>query len=340
MAQAPTSPGGRVTAELAGAYAGQTIAVTGGRGYLGSALIEALRPTSARILLVSRGSQETPPGIELLTADVRTEDCWRDIVQRAGIIFHLAGNTSVYAAARDPAGSLNATVLPLTHLVAAAQRARRTPRVVYASTATVYGLTDTLPVAEHTEPHPITSYDVHKLFGEYVLKFASTQGLLHGVSLRLGAVYGPSVGASSAAERGVLNRMTALALQGADLPLYGDGNYLREFVYIDDVVRAFLMMGTTSGVVGDRFNVGSGQAISIRDAFHLVAKRVERATGRKSSVREVPWPHEASPIEFRHFEADISRISAACGWQPTVSLEEGLGRLIDSLIASDRPGES
>jgi nucleoside-diphosphate-sugar epimerase len=199
----------------------------------------------------------------------------------------------------------------------------------------VYGLTDTLPVAEHTEPRPITTYDVHKLFGEYVLKLASMQGVLQSVSLRLGAVYGPSSGASFAAERGVLNRVTALALQGSDLPLYGDGNYLREFVYIDDAVRAFLMTGTPSGIVGDTFNVGSGRAITVRDAFHLVAERVERATGRKGLVCEVPWPHEASPIDFRHFEADISRISAACGWKPTVSPAEGIDRLIDDLIARD-----
>jgi nucleoside-diphosphate-sugar epimerase len=114
-----------MTGGLAPDYKGQTVAVTGGRGYLGSALIDALRPTSARILLVSRENQEPPPGIELLAADIRTEDCWRDIVQRASVIFHLAGNTSVYAAARNPADNLNATVLPLTHLVATAQRAQR-----------------------------------------------------------------------------------------------------------------------------------------------------------------------------------------------------------------------
>ena len=328
MAPAPTRRGVR-TDEVAGDYEGQTIAVTGGRGYVGSALIEALRHTPARVLLVTRGSPETPSGVEVLTADVRTQGCWRDIVQRADVIFHLAGNTSVYAAARDPADSLGTTALPLTHLVAAAQRA---PRVVYASTATVYGLTDTLPVSEQTEPSPTTAYDMHKLFGERLLKLASTQGVLQGVSLRLGAVYGPSAGASSAAERGVLNRMTRVALQGCDLPLYGDGNYLREFVYIDDVVRAFLLTGAAPGVVGDTFNVASGRGITVRDAFHLVATRVEQATGREISVREVPWPHEASPIEFRHFEADISRISAACGWTPTVSLSDG----IDRLITADR----
>ena len=314
-------------------YEDKTVAVTGGRGYLGSALSQALRNTPARVLLVSRGGLVPLPGAESFEADIRTEECWREIVHRADIVFHLAGNTSVHAAAADPAESLRSTVLPLTHLAAAARAARQAPRVVYASTATVYGLTDTLPVAEETEPKPVTTYDLHKLFAEKQLELASDQGILGGISLRLANVYGPSSRPSSADDRGVLNQIATLALGGSDLPLYGDGHYLRDYVYIDDVVRAFLMAGVQDRMVGRSFNVGSGSGITVRDAFHLVAERAAKTAGKRSQVREIPWPEGTDQIEFRNFTAAIDRISSACGWSPTVSLIEGVDRLIDSLIA-------
>jgi nucleoside-diphosphate-sugar epimerase len=316
---------------LVRAYEGTVVAITGGTGYLASALDQALRKDGARVLLVSRKDIPPSPGAESLKADVRTADCWRTIVQRADVVFHLAGNTSAYAAAKDPAGSLLSTVAPLTHLAAAAREAGRRPRVLYASTATVYGLTPTLPVGEDTVLRPVTTYDLHKAFAEKQLELASTQGLVEGVSLRLANVYGPSSSGSSADDRGVLNRITKLALQGADLYLYGDGGYLRDYVYIDDVVRAFLVAGVQREIVGRSFNVASGVGCTVRDAFSLVAERAEKVTGRKSCVYNAPWSEDANPIEFRNFTARIDRMRSACGWKPVVTLADGVEHLIRHL---------
>jgi nucleoside-diphosphate-sugar epimerase len=313
-------------------YAGREVVVTGATGYLASAVIEALRPSGARMLLVSRQDIPPSPGAVSLKADVRTPGCWQKIVQRADVIFHLAGNTSVYAAAKDPGGSLLSTVAPLTHLAAAAREAGRRPRVLYASTATVYGLTPNLPVAEDTELKPITIYDLHKMFAEKELELASNLGLVEGVALRLSNVYGPSPHGSSAEDRGVLNRFAKLAMQGADLCVYGDGGYLRDYVYIDDVVRALLTAGAIAGLSGESFNVGSGTARTVRQAFDLVAEHAERATGKRSRLVDAPWPPAADPIEFRNFTANIDRMAAACGWKPAVSLETGVTRLIDHLL--------
>lgn len=313
-------------------YENKTVAITGATGYIAFALREALEKTPARVLLVSRRPLVSHSGAQLLTADVRAKDGWLEIVHRADIVFHLAGNTSVHAAASDPADSLRSTVLPVTQLVAAAREARRIPRVVYASTATVYGLTDTLPVDEDTAAKPITTYDLHKLFAERQLELASNRGILEGMSLRLANVYGPSSSPSAAEDRGVLNRMTRLALLGSDLPLYGDGHCLRDYVYIDDVARAFLMAGVQRRMVGRSFNVASGNGTMVRDAFRLVADRAAKVTGKRSQLREVPWPDDADPIESRNFIAEISRISSACDWRPMVPLTAGIDRLIKSLI--------
>jgi nucleoside-diphosphate-sugar epimerase len=313
-------------------YDNARVAVTGGHGYLGAALAAALRETSARVVLVSRAVRPPVPGTEALTADVRTTACWTQIVQRADIIFHLASNTSVREAARDEAASLESTVRPVTLLAAAAQAARRTPTVIYASTATVYGVTDLLPVSEDTDLRPATAYDVHKVCAERELERASRQGVLQATSLRLPNVYGPSPGATTARERGVLNRVARLALEGEDVPLYGGGRYVRDYVYIDDVVRAFVMSAAHTDMNGASFNVGSGTGTTVRDAFHLVAERAERLTGRRARLLDSPWPPETNPIASRNFVADIQRIMSRCGWRPEVSLSDGIDRMLATAV--------
>jgi nucleoside-diphosphate-sugar epimerase len=311
-------------------YDSVTVVLTGGYGYIGAALAAALRETSARVVLVSRAERPPVPGTETLTADVRTNTCWTQILGRADIIFHLAGNTSARRAAHDEAASLESTVRPVTLLAAAARASQRAPRVVYASTATVYGVTDRIPVSEDTEPKPATTYDFHKLCAERELERASRQGVLDGMSLRLPNVYGPSSGANAAPERGVLNRVAGLALEGADVPLYGGGRYLRDYVYIDDVVRAFLMAGVREEMSGGSVNVGSGIGTAVRDAFHLVVERAERLTGRRARLLDAPWPSETDPIASRNFVADIRRVASWCGWRPEVSLSDGIDRLLAS----------
>jgi UDP-glucose 4-epimerase len=328
-----------VTQDPAALYAGAIVAVTGASGYLGAAVSAALLKTRAhRLLLVSRrdpgdGLTTGPAaGVDAIIGDVRKKTCWEEIVRRADVVFHLAGNTSVSASVSDPAASFASTVLPLTHLLAAACEARRTPRVVYASTARVYGRVDRLPVCEGAEARPATPFGLHNLHAEQLLASASHEGVLDAVSLRLGNAYGPSPCGSAVEERNVLNKMTRLALRGDDLPLFGDGNYMRDYVFIDDVMRAFLLAGATPGLAGQSLNVASGCGVWVRDALHLIAERAARATGKHSQVREVPWPDGETTLECNDFVADVSRMKAVCGWTPDVSFCEGIDRLVHSIV--------
>lgn len=323
--------------DLAHRYAGLTVAVTGSSGYLAAALLDQLPATVATIIPVSRSSGGSGQGRAPLMADVRTRECWDRLVARADVIFHLAGNTSVYEAGQDPDASARSTVLPITHLAMAARQAKRRPRVVYASTATVYGLTDTLPVGEDVDPKPITIYDRHKLTAEKHLERASQEHVVDGISLRLSNVYGPSPRTPSAADRGILNRVTRLALEGRALCLYGGGHYLRDYVYVGDAVRAFLAVAVQPGLNSGTFNVGSGVGVTIRDAFQVVATEVEKARGTRIDVRDAPWPDEADPIEFRQFTANIDRIGSACGWAPEVALVDGVNHLIADFVGRPQP---
>ena len=311
---------------------GKTVAVTGASGYIGSVLVDALVSHSCKVIRVSRVDLSPKTDIKTIKADVRYTDTWAEIIEQADIVYHLAGNTSVYEAAKNPAESLKSTLLPLNHLIKAAKERQCKPRVVFASTATVYGLTPQLPIAETVEPKPITVYDLHKLFAEQQLALAAQQGVLESVSLRLANVYGPSTSVSSADDRGILNRVTSMALQGKDLTVYGDGNYLRDYIYIDDVVHAFMVAGFKEDVSGEVFNVATGKSVRVGEAFQMAAKRAANITGTMVNIRHSQWPEGASGIEFRSYISDINYISAALGWRPTITLESGIDFMIDKLV--------
>jgi len=309
-------------------FYGKTVVVTGASGYIGSVLVDALLTHSCKVIRVSRVDLEPLADTKTLKADVRNAGTWAEIVERADIIYHLAGNTSVYEAARNPAESLSSTLLPINHLVKAAQERQCKPRVVFASTATVYGLTTQLPVAENIEPKPITVYDLHKLFAEQQLALATEQGFLDSVSLRLANVYGPSTSVSSADDRGILNRVTAMALQGNDLKVYGDGNYLRDYVYIDDVVDVFVAAGLKSQKFNGVFNVGTGNGVTVYDAFYMVADRVKKVTGNSVSINVIPWPDNSNSIERRSYIANIEGFTNALGIYPKILMSSGIDLMI------------
>ncbi|MBL4783991.1 MAG: NAD-dependent epimerase/dehydratase family protein [Cohaesibacteraceae bacterium] len=315
-------------------YKGKTVAVIGANGYIGSSLIEALSRHSEKVIRVCRSRLDPKPGMIDLQADITDPDCWQKIVHQANIIFYLAGNSSVYASASDPSESLKSTLLPINHLIAAAQQSDNCPRVVLASTATIYGLTKDLPVAETNLANPITIYDLHKYFAEQQLALASCHGIINSISLRLANVYGPSPSVSSAKDRGVLNRVSKIALSGQDLHVYGDGNYVRDYIYIDDVIEAFLLSGAYDSNAGQVFNVASGIGHTLKEAFELVAVSAVELTGNRVKVSCFPWPDKTDPIEHRDFIGNIDAMYAAFKWCPEVSLSLGVRKMTNCFHVS------
>ena len=309
---------------------GAVIAVTGAGGYIGSQIVKALSGFGVKILCISRNQLSIGGEYELIKGDVNDYELWLRIIKQSQIVFHLAGNTSVYEGERDVAGSLNATVLPIGHIINAAKNLGKQPKIIFASTATIYGLVNELPVSESACVCPITFYDLHKYFAEMQLKLATQQGILEATSLRLSNVYGPSDSKSSSLDRGILNKISLMALEGERLNIYGDGNYTRDYIFISDVINAFLMAAATSNLIGGVYNIGSGTGTTVKQAFEYAINIAENITGAKIELAHVPWDSEVHPIEKRNFIADISKFQEATGWHPEVNIKTGLKLLIDS----------
>ena len=218
-----------------------TFTVIGASGYIGSKLVNKLTDSGCNVIRSSRRDTITNGDSEFVMAELDSLDFWLNIVEKSDVIIHLAGNTSINVANDNPALDLNSSVVPIYRLIEACKILRKRPRVVFASTVTAYGFTDNLPVSEATAENPESFYDLHKFFVERQLVLATKLNICDGVSLRLANVYGPSSANSSANDRGILNKIIGLALAGDIVSLYGGGNYIRDYIYIDDVVDAFIL---------------------------------------------------------------------------------------------------
>lgn len=309
-------------------YRGRTVVVTGASGYIAAALAERLATAGAKIVKLSRA----------LTGDYADPELWRRVLPAADAVFHLAAQTSFYKAAENPDADFQANVAPMRALLEAGRRGGFKPFIVFTGASTQAGVPRTSPVDESHPDAPVTIYDLHKLLAEKLLEGYVRQGLARGTTLRLSNVYGPGP-KSSAPDRGVLNVMIGRALRGESLTVYGKGEAVRDYLYIDDMAGALLAAGPgVPALDGRHFVMGSGRGVSLMDTFGLVAARVEAKTGRKVPVASVPEPAGLSPIESRRFVADASAFRAAAGWAPTVTLEDGIDRTIDSLtLAGARP---
>ena len=315
--------------ELQKFYAFKNVVITGSNGYIASSIIPILKSVKAKIICLSRRDIGDDNDIEYLIGDIADSQTWHALIEKADIILHLAGNTSIYSAKDDPQKSIDSSILPILHIINAAKNLNRVPKIIFASTASIYGTSPSLPASEDQKEDIITVYDLHKSFAEKHLQIASYEGLVDSVSLRLANVYGPSTTLALSNDRGILNKITNLALSGEPITVFGDGNYLRDYVYIDDVALAFLEAGRVNNISGQIFNIGSGKGTLLKDAFSYIAKLVDSKIDKKSEIIFQDWPELADKIERRNFYADISRFVACSDWTPSVTFEEGAKRTVD-----------
>lgn len=311
---------------------GKTVLITGASGYLGSSLAKLLSERGASLVRVSRKPVPGLPDSRDVVADIREPAAWRGLLRGVDAVAHLAGMTSVNEAEANPRESLHANIIPMLNMLDECARSDARPFIAFAGTCTEVGIVSTMPVDETVRDDPVSVYDLHKLFAERHLLHSCRMGKAKGCSLRLSNVYGPSSSRSSSPDRGILNKVTRKVLARDPIVIYGDGAYLRDYIYISDVCEAFIaaMCGGAAQVNHRYFLIASGQGTSLGDAFALVAEMGERRTGYRVPVSKVPWPEGSSSIEQRNFVADISAFVSATGWSPKVSLEQGIDMLFQA----------
>lgn len=320
-------------------YQDKRILITGGKGYIGSSVIQKLKTVSCEIIILDRkADQQNFPSekakISFYEADVRDKEIWKNVLKKVDILFHFAAQTSSKIANENPLLDVQINLLPVINIIDACQKNNFFPDIVFSGTVTQVGLTKNYPVNEDLKDQPITVYDINKLTAEKYWQYYGNQMNGRAVTLRLANVYGPGP-RSSSADRGILNFFVRQALRGEDLTIYGKGDFVRDYIYIDDVANAFLMAGAKMETVkGNYYVIGSGADHMIKEMVELVADQVAQKTGKEVKVVHVPMPKDLSLIEFRYFVADSKKFCQATGWKAKTPLEEGIRRTIEYFIKS------
>lgn len=315
-------------------YNNKKILITGGRGYLGSILTNMLGHVGCKIIRLGRSEvDQSIKGIKAdlteIKGDIRDKKTWVDHLEGIDFVFHFAAQTSVYKAEQDAFEDFRANVLPMLHLLEVCKKNKWQPSILFAGTVTEAGIPNTIPVDETYPDQPVTVYDLHKLMAEKYLRYYANQEFVRGAILRLANVYGPGP-KSSNADRGILNMMIQKALRGDDLTIYGKGDNLRDYIYVKDVINAFLVAGRKMDVLNGRhFVIGTGIGHTLKEAFQSVAERVKIITGRTVNIVSVKPPQAQSAIDARHFVADVTAFKSLTNWEPNYTLQSGIDNTID-----------
>lgn len=306
--------------------------VTGGAGFIGSHLVEALLARGDRVRVLdnlSSGYVDNLAGVidrvEFVEGDIREGGVVQEATAGVDFVFHLAAIVSVPKSMAEPVETEHVNVVGTLNVLQAARKAG-VQGVVLSSSCAVYGDEPALPKTEAMPPRPKSPYAVSKLAAEdYSQIYYETYGLKT-VVLRYFNAFGPRQDPSSPYS-GVISIFMDKLSQGLAPTIFGDGQQTRDFVYVGDVVRANLIAAEVEQAAGQVFNIATGQPVTINRLFECLGDLLD---GEFEPTYGPPRPGD---IVYSY--GDASRAQRVLGWQPEVSLEEGLRRLVVELKAND-----
>jgi UDP-glucose 4-epimerase len=300
--------------------------VTGGGGFIGSHVVRRLLGDGHAVRVLDNFATgrrenllEVVDDVELVEGDIQSYERVHNAVRGCDMVVHLAALPSVPRSVQDPLTS-NATNVTGTLNVLLAARDEEVGRLVYASSSSVYGANPDLPKREELIPLPISPYAVAKLAGEgYCRAFYDVFGL-ETVALRFFNVFGPRQDPLSQYSAVIPKFITTLLAGNAPV-IFGDGEQSRDFTFVDNVVDGTVLALTVPGVGGSAFNLATGHGVTLNQLHRLILDLI--------GTEIEPTYQEPRPGEVRHSQADVTKAHEALGFQPKVSLEEGLRETLE-----------
>lgn len=316
-----------------GVFRDKEVLVTGGLGFIGSNLVIELVRLGARVTIVDNmlprqggnlfNVRDMEDKVRINFSDVRNQLSMNHLVKGMDFIFHLAGQVNHVDSMKNPIQDLDINCRGTLVLLEALKAHNRTARVIFAGTRGEYGSSVRLPVDEDHPTNPKGIYAVTNLTAEkMVLVYDDIYGM-KGTCLRITNTFGPRHQMAHD-EYGVFNWFVRKALDDVEIPVFGDGHILRDFLYVEDLVECMVMVAATDAAYGEVFNVGTGIPVSFFDAARKI---VEVAGSGKIAFTE--FTPERKEVEPGDYYTDISKIRRIVGWDPRTSLEDGIRKTVD-----------
>ena len=315
-------------------FAGSDALITGGLGFIGSALARRLVGLGARVTLVDSlipeyggnwfNIHDIRDQLRVEQIDVRDAAAMTALVQKRDFLFNLAGQTSHLDSMTDPLTDLNINTTAQLSILEACRQQNRGIKIVFASTRQIYGRPQYLPVDEKHPLDPVDVNGINKLAGEmHHLLYHRVHGI-RACALRLTNTYGPGMRVKD-------DRQTFLGIwirrliEGQPIQIFGDGAQQRDFNFVDDAVDALLLAASSSAADGEVFNLGHGERVSLRQ----LAEMLVQANDGAGEFRLVPFPPDRRAIDIGDYYGDIAKIERALRWTPKVRLAQGLAATLD-----------
>jgi nucleoside-diphosphate-sugar epimerase len=302
-----------------------TSIVTGAAGFIGSHLVEALLKRGERVIGIDHLNDYYDPALkrknlaafvehssfQLIEADLQSVD-WNTLLNGIDVVYHQAAQAGVRASWGSgfrayTERNINATQI----LLEAAKDAKHLQRLVFASTSSVYGNAETLPTYETICPQPVSPYGITKLAAERLCWLYHQNFGVPVTALRYFTVYGPRQRPDMA-----FHKFFKAVLADESIPIYGDGQQTRDFTFISDAIAANLAAATVPDAVGEVFNIGGGSRVVLAEVIDTMEQVVNRPI-RRNHI-------EKAMGDARHTAADVTKANKILGYQPQVSLREGL----------------
>ena len=314
-------------------FQGKNVLITGGLGFIGSNLAHKLFSLGSHVRIVdaslpatganSFNLQGITADVELQIADLRNADVITEMIAEQDYLFNLAGLVSHVDSMQFPQTDLEVNAACQLSIVEACRKHNPSIKIVYAGTRQVYGRSRYLPVDENHLIVPMDYNGVTKRAGEMYHLVAQQVYGLHTTSLRMTNTYGPRMHCKDG-HLTFLGDWIRRLFGGQPLDIYGTGQQVRDLNYVDDVVDALLLAVSNDKSAGQVYNLGSPQPIRLLDLAHLMIE-----VFGKGSYELCPFPPERLRIDIGDYQGDYSKIQAELGWQPKVSLREGLTRTFE-----------
>lgn len=298
---------------------GQRILVTGGAGFIGSHIAETLVTDNDVVVLddLSSGTREyVPDTAEVIEGDIRDRETVSEAMAGVDIVFHQAAIVSVERSVADPEETHDVNLRATLQLLEVARR--ESAKVIFASSAAIYGQPNDVPIGESDPKQPTSPYGLSKLTADQYIRLYADLYDLEAISLRYFNVYGPRQ--TGGDYSGVISIFLQQAQNGEPLTVHGDGEQTRDFVHVRDVVQANLL-AAKYGTKGDVYNVGTGESVSIRELAEIV--RSVAGSRKSNRIKHI----DARDGDIDRSQADITSIVSELGFEPNIQLKDGLKEL-------------